>query len=62
MVSKFTPTVIGELKPLQGSSKFSASSCFKAAEAALGKNYGNHAYSVFSIGSRNNESELDAFE
>ena len=33
---------------------------FKAAEAALGKSYEIHAYSVFSIGSQNSESELDA--
>jgi len=32
----------------------------KAAEAALGKSYEIHAYSVFSIGSQNSESELDA--
>jgi hypothetical protein len=37
-------------------------SCFKATEATLGESYGNHAYSVFSIGSQNNESELDAVE
>jgi hypothetical protein len=52
----------GRAQAVAKSNKFSASLCFKAAEAALGKNYGNHAYSVFSIGSRNNESELDAFE
>jgi hypothetical protein len=32
---------------------------FKAAEAALGKSYEIYAYSVFSIGSQNSESELD---
>jgi hypothetical protein len=53
---------MGELKPLRGSSKFSASSCFKASEAALGKSYGIHAYSVFSIGSQNSKSQLDAVE
>jgi hypothetical protein len=54
--------MMGELKPLQGFSKLSASSCFKAAEAALGKSYGIHADSVFSIGSQNGESQLDAVE
>jgi hypothetical protein len=53
---------MGELKPLQGSRKFSASSCFRAAQAALGKSYGIHAYSVFSIGSQNSEAEFDAVE
>ena len=62
MVSEFIPTMMGELKPLQGFSKLSASSCFKAAEAALGKSYGIHADSVFSIGNQNGESQLDAVE
>jgi hypothetical protein len=62
MVSEFIPTVMVELKLCKDRANFRRVSCFKAAEAALGESYGNHAYSVFSIGSQNNESELDAVE